>query len=422
MKHGSPAGIVAVAVLAGAIASRDASGRGSPSDLFVGTWLFPAGAAIAAQCDGGIRPVELGGDTLAIRAVDASTVELELGCHCALVLAVDGSAASLRGVPQLCDLVIAGAAVHASVTQLDIVSNETGDLMFDFATPAAQVGYPQRSVNCAGASTHAVLTKVSAGAPECGPDDRAIGVLPYGTQGTIPCYIMAGTEDVEIFLQQESDSTCSYQSGDGGEGHWVLPQATRQPIQCAARSRAEPPAYDNLAFCRIDGAQFKPLTRDPTDTANFYAVLNLGVQPDGRPVPCPNGSTLMKRYFQNEEDPGAGNFTGGRLGPNVVQSTSTVGSTKNDATLYFCYFRSAAAGEEIMAEFPDLGFPYAVFHAFDGPQPPWVTLKRWVFSSDESRNNQDLPIASSDPTALAPFGAVIEAPTNGTIFNIARVR
>jgi hypothetical protein len=43
--------------------------------------------------------------------------------------------------------------------------------------------------------------------------------------------------------------------------------------------------------------RFKPLTCDPSDEANFYAVLNLRAGPDEKPAPCPDGATLIKRYM-----------------------------------------------------------------------------------------------------------------------------
>ena len=412
-----------LALLACALASRDAGGQAGPSDAFVGTWSFPAGAAFTAQCGSTTVPGEIGGDTVAIRAVDTSTVELDIGCHCAIVLAVDGSGARLMGAPQPCELVVSGNTVHASVSTLNLTLSGPGALTLEFGSNDTQVLYPAGTLTCGRATSLETLTRISPNAPACGPDDRAVGVLPYGSDGTVPCYLLAGAEGIKISMQQEIDSICSYESGSGGEGPWVLPQATRPAIACVPRDPDRPadPIYNVLPFCRVDGGQFKPLTRDPSDDANFYAVLNLAAGPDEKPAPCPNGATLIKRYMQNEEDAGGGNTSGGRLGANVVQSTLD-GAPQNAAILYFCYFQAASSGQEIMSEFPDLGFPYAVFHAFGGPQPSWVTLKRWVYSNDESRNNQDLPLVSDDPTALATFGAVIETPTNGTTFNMARVR
>ncbi len=414
--------LLGLTLLALVVASRDAGGQAAPSDAFVGTWSFPAGAAFTAQCGSTTVPGEIGGDTVAIRALDASTVEFDLGCHCPIVLAIDGSVARVIGAPQPCELVVSGNNVRSSVSTLNLALIGPGSLTLEFGSNDSQVLYPTGTLNCDRTTSRETLTRISRNTFECGPDDRAVGVLPYASDGTVPCYLMAGAEGVKISMQQEIDSVCAYESGSGGEGAWVLPQATRPAIACVPRETGRPadPTYNVLPFCRVDGGRFKPLTRDASDEANFYAVLNLGAGPDGKPAPCPDGATLIKRYMQNEEDPGGGNTSGGRLGANVVLSTLD-GTPQNAAILYFCYFQAASPEQEIMSEFPDLGFPYAVFHAFGGPQPSWVTLKRWVYSNDESRNNQDLPPVSDDLTALATFGAIIETPTNGTMFNMARV-
>ena len=412
-----------LALLACALASPDAGGQASPSEAFVGTWLFPAGAAFTAQCGSTTVPLEVAGDTVAIRAVDTSTVELDLGCHCAIVLAVDGSVARLMGAPQPCEVVVSGITVRSSVSTLNLASIGPDALTLEIGSNDTQVLYPAGTLTCDRTTSRETLTRISRNAPACGPDERAVGVLPYGADGTVPCYLMAGAEGVKISMQQEIDSVCSYESGSRGEGTWVLPQAIRPAMACVPRDTGGPadPIYNVLSFCRVDGDRFKPLTRDPSDDANFYAVLNLAAGPDGKPAPCPSGATLIKRVMQNEEDAGGGNTSAGRMGANVVLSRLD-GVPQNAAILYFCYFRAASSGQEIMSEFPDLGFPYAVFHAFGGPQPSWVTLKRWVYNNDESQNNQDLPLVSDDPTALATFEAVIETPTNGTTFNMARVR
>jgi hypothetical protein len=415
--------LLGLALLACALASRDAGGQAGPSDAFVGTWLFPAGAAITAQCGDTKVPVEVGGDTVAIRAVDPSTVAFELGCHCAIVLAVDGSVAHLVGAPQPCEVVVSGNTVHSSVNTLNLSLSGSDALTLDIGSNDTQVLYPPGTLECDRTTSRETLTRKSRHALACGPDDRAVGVLPYVPEGTTDCYLMAGTEGVRISMQQEIDTVCTYESGSGGEGPWVLPQSTRPAITCVPRdtARSADPQYNDLPFGRIDGNLFKPLTRDPNDDANFYAVLNLGVGRDGKPAPCPDGATLIKRVMQNEEDAGGGNTSGGRLGANVVES-KLGGAPINATILFFCYFRAASAGQEIMSEFPDLGFSYAVFHAFNGPQPSWVMLKRWAYSNDESNDNQDLPHVSDDPTALAAFESVIETPTNGTTFNMARVR
>ena len=76
-----------------------------------------------------------------------------------------------------------------------------------------------------------------------------------------------------------------------------------------------------------------------------------------------------------------------------------------------------------MTNFRDLGFPYAVFHDFDGPQPAWVTLKRWVYSSDElDTNRNSVSSPTGDDVAVSQFQAAVETPNHATTFDIAWVR
>jgi hypothetical protein len=78
-----------------------------------------------------------------------------------------------------------------------------------------------------------------------------------------------------------------------------------------------------------------------------------------------------------------------------------------------------------MSAFPDLGFPYAVFHSYLDEQPPWVIAKRWQYSLDENgRNNKDAYLGS-DPALKDEFTHIIENAVGGqysTYFDVARVR
>jgi hypothetical protein len=84
-----------------------------------------------------------------------------------------------------------------------------------------------------------------------------------------------------------------------------------------------------------------------------------------------------------------------------------------------------------MSEFPDLGFPYAVFHDFEGPQPAWILRKRFVFSDDSNNNNSNAyyPDPGAHPETLE-FMSIIENPlaqvglgdSVNTYFDMARVR
>ena len=87
----------------------------------------------------------------------------------------------------------------------------------------------------------------------------------------------------------------------------------------------------------------------------------------------------MAWTMDTEDDMNEGR-TVGAIGPNRV------GTIKGDTftVLLFCFFRWAESAADTMAGFPDLGFPYAVFHDFDGPQPTWVNLKRYMYSHNET--------------------------------------
>jgi len=199
-----------------------------------------------------------------------------------------------------------------------------------------------------------------------------------------------------------------------------LPQAGNEVVVCHPRMAPPDPLYSYtfLPFCRIDGTPFKPLTTDRTATEQFYAVLKLGSGP------CPNGAIEMVRRVDNE-DIGNRNSSSGSLEPNELQDATTV-PPSTFTTLHFCYFRWASTAADTMAAFPDLGFPYAVFHDFDGPQPSWVTVKRWLYGLDETQTSTMQPAQLSsvpdDAEAVKQFRAVVDDFNNATVFDLARVR
>jgi hypothetical protein len=156
-----------------------------------------------------------------------------------------------------------------------------------------------------------------------------------------------------------------------------------------------------LRFCKVNGQGFKHLTTSVNDKAKFYAVLKLGQT-------CPNGSSEMTRYFDNEDDSNA-NSSSGPIAPNTMNSNTR---------LRFCYFH---AGSSTMASFPSLGVQYAVFHDYDvSPQPSFVISKRWVYSDDEDDANEN----SSSPTGTTQaidFARIVGTGAN-TMIDIARVK
>src|SRR5207245_5302765 len=132
---------------------------------------------------------------------------------------------------------------------------------------SADAMLPVNPLACTSGAIDATVARVSRDPASCGPDSRAVGVFEYAPQGTIDCRLYAGAEGLEISMEDETATVCPYQSGDPGDGPWVLPQASRGPTQCASADPTRSPNYNILPFCRVDGARFKPLTANPNDTA-----------------------------------------------------------------------------------------------------------------------------------------------------------
>jgi hypothetical protein len=86
-----------------------------------------------------------------------------------------------------------------------------------------------------------------------------------------------------------------------------------------------------------------------------------------------------------------------------------------------------------MQEFPDLGFPYAVFHDFDSPAPGWVISKRWLRTDDANFGEANQYLPSYERNLMTrKFAEIVEnppellvtqpLPVQNTVFDIARVR
>jgi hypothetical protein len=249
--------------------------------------------------------------------------------------------------------------------------------------------------------------------------ELVVGVIPYGLE---PMFCPQGPDHESVYLKMddEDDSACSAESGDLGEGRWVLPHANKYwfPTGCSTTRD-----HTLLRFCRarVREDAFKPLTSDPLDTAQFYAILKFGER-------CPEHSVEVSKLIVNEDvgtdnaptDPSASEL----LYPNEIVD----GGFGNYTRLFFCYFRSAPSAAETMKEFPELGLEYGVFHDFEGAQPGWVIRKRWQFSDD---SNEDQPVNRYFPDpeldeSVAGFSNLVENPllsgSRNTCFDIARVR
>jgi hypothetical protein len=217
-------------------------------------------------------------------------------------------------------------------------------------------------------------------------------------------------------MHDDATTRCSSETGNRGEGPWVAPDAMKAPLR--ARPCAETTSWTTLHFCRVvvDATRFRPMTTDPEDVANFYAVLHFDPT-------CPAGSTRIAKRIVNEntENQNQVQPPNALVAPNQALDDA-LGNTTN---LHFCFFEAAETPEQTMTEFPDLGFPYAVFHDFEGMQPGWVLEKRWRFSDDENAFNDNLYLFAAGRT-LSEFEKIIENPVYDnaadTYFDMARVR
>jgi len=393
------------------------AGPNADASALVGTWIFGPDAHVVANC-GGDQPMlePLAGATVAISAAsdDAAALRFDLGCHCRLPLAVSSSDPTIATLvaPTSCELVFGLVPVSVEIQKLTLhlgAAAGTRTLDIDLVS-GPSVG----AVMCESTSVTTTLLPLSNIPADCGPETTAVGVLSYGPDGFRDCPLGAGRDSVQIKLYSEMDSVCPRATGSRGEGGWTLPQTSKYEAACKPSLPGGEVHYLTLPFCRVDGRAFKPLTADPTATDQFYAVLKLG---DGD---CPPASVEIVRQIDNEDEVGdAMTWTSiGHLGPN-----QTASATDSSTTLHFCFFRWAATPDETMTNFRDLGFPYAVFHDFDGPQPAWVTLKRWVYSSDElDTNRNSVSSPTGDDVAVSQFQAAVETPNHATTFDIAWVR
>lgn len=398
------AAALGVAVL---VAVSAAHGGTPDVSQFVGTWLFTDGQS-AVEC-AGLKPLSttLTGVRPSIYPGSSSDLIFDLGCHCRVALNLTGAGAEIVG-PQTCTIVNEAVPISGQVDTLTLSLADGGGLMFTLV--GSNAGFTVGTAQCANApfSGGGQLTRVDTGVVTCGDDATAVGVVTYTPTGSGACKMGAGREGLQIQMHDADSPPCSDQSGSAGEGPWVLPDDGRkqQPICSFRQDRTV------LNFCRVDGARFQPITAG-SDPTQFYAVLKLGDR-------CPNGSVEVTRVIDNEDRPGdTPNLVLGDPRPNIVLVDPTAGTL---TTLVFCYFRAAASASETMTTFPDLGFPYAVFHDYVDEQPPWVILKRWQQSGDANGKNNKDAYQASDSSVIDEFRKVIEDGQYTTTFDVARVR
>ena len=401
-------GILAIAVV-GAHAAR---GAGADLSGFVGTWTFQGGSQVQATCSSlGTVSEGLSGARASVYPGSKTDLVFDMGCHCTIGLDVSGSSATLSG-SQSCLVIPRGVELSGEISALTLDRASDGTLTLSFSGSNGVLSN-RDGAGCAlsSLSGSATLVRASTQIVSCGEDRTAVGVLPYAARTTIDCPFGAGVEDLRISMADEEQAPCSDATGSRGEGQWVLPDdPPRGPPICTGLHAT------SLTFCRVDGALFKSLTTALAPEQS-YAVLKLGSV-------CPDGSVEIDKVIDNEDQPAAGGASTflGQLGPNEVLNDPHLGTITR---LAFCYFRGAASPDAVMPAFPDLGFPYAVFHAYADTQPPWVIVKRWIYSDDEDDQLgvDHYETSESDASILSDFQRVIENPQlNNTVFNLARVR
>jgi hypothetical protein len=253
--------------------------------------------------------------------------------------------------------------------------------------------------------------------PAAGQATLVAGVVPYAIDDAF-CPQGPARESAFFDMDDENDTHCSYETGDLREGRWVSPHASKWEIPGTCefgRTRTM------LRFCRsvVPEAAFRPLTTDPDASEHFYAILKFGER-------CPAHAVEITKRIVNEDTGNRNDPTraGELLAPNEIVDDARGNYTK----LVFCFFRAAPSPAESMESFPELGFPYAVFHDFDAAQPSWVIRKRWQYSDD---SNQSSPTNTYEADAVAgeatrEFQRIVENPerdgTYDTYFEMARVR
>lgn len=176
----------------------------------------------------------------------------------------------------------------------------------------------------------------------------------------------------------------------------------------ARRARRHDTGYRGTTwqFCKVDGRNFKSLTKFASKTHYFYATLRLGDH-------CPNGSKLVAREMADENIDGDNDSR--MTGPKGWMNYSYNGFITH---MDFCVFK---ASTDKMTSFPDLGMQYAVFHDYDGAQPDLFFKKRWVYSDNNDGATHITRTWSSSDADEDAFGLMISGDGN-TMFDLGQVQ
>jgi hypothetical protein len=410
----------------------------------VGAWTFSEESVIDANC--GV-PVQFGLEGTPVQITETPAgVEVELGCRCRLPLTaggvLDGTERSCKFVapPQKSQTGSVGMVIETSATvdswTIDGERRRAGggltqpgdqpDTLHSRTTgTAVAINLDGDVIPPCSFTMTGRLRRSAAPHRGCGDDRTAVGVIPAASD---LCPVGAGRDGLYFRMVEDKSTGCTASSStaEGGQFPYAPPDAVKPPPRCKPRTVA---TTASLPFCRVDGALFTP----PPALAGGalgaeYAVLKLGEV-------CPPGSQGIFKSINNEDVAASDTKNGsvGETGPNYA----TRGEVGTATVLHFCLFTPpqtkdtpltprAGAGGAVDA-FPDLGFPYAVFHDYDGLQPAWVLGKRWLLSDNESsdppgNNLYTGPDGQTEGTAIELLRRMVEDANTDTTFDMARVR
>ena len=291
-----------------------------------------------------------------------------------------------------------------------------------FGTLALLVGVCSCEPPANGEPTSAELSN----APSDETSGLHVGVIPAVNGANTECPLGRNRVSVMFQMHNENATRCTVETGDRGEPPWLPPHAPKYGPYLGCTEHPGPdPTFTFLRFCRtaVSTDAFRPLTTDPNALDEFYAVLMFGER-------CPPHSIEIQKRIVNNEWHNQNHYYGGRdtNKPNYIGGEGL----GNFTLLSFCYFRNAPSAAETMSSFPDLGFPYGVFHDFEGKQPGWVLAKYSTYSDDF--NGADSNTYEPEPSESAEtreFQSIVENPeqelmdgstTHDTCFDVARVR
>jgi hypothetical protein len=388
----------------------------TPTDphWLVGTWTFESGVDAMVTCSAGPPiKVRIGGAIARISEV-VGGVELELGCRCRLRMTAEGG---LTESGQACTLVGAQSGpmdteIAARVDTFTLAPDGAGGLTSRVRGSAvpnqlAQVNMPP---SCS-FELDSPLARDEVERPRCGDDRTAVGVVAVARSGVCP--LRTGIDGLVIVIGNEPESGCAAETGDLGETTVLPANAVKSLPPCRPGAAPADRATIAFNFCRVDGALFKPFVADGTQ-GNNYALLRLGEE-------CPAGSVKVSKYINNP-DGVRSNATLGNIGPN--QSGNVPGTFTQ---LEFCLFQAQEEGAPVKEGFPDVGVAFAVFHDYEGFQPPWVIGKRWLRTDDENSGDGNRYLGPdgvlTDGTEIDELKKMIEdIGNNDTVFDLAYVQ